>query len=36
MTVDIFAPGWDVWQWVEHDLEELRRKWNVTPAGSAR
>ena len=33
MTVDIFAPGWDVWDWVERDLEELRRDWNVTPAG---
>jgi hypothetical protein len=36
MTVDLFAPGWDVWQWVEHDLEELRRTWNVTPAGRLR
>ena len=33
MTVDIFDPKWDVWTWVEHDLEELRRQWNVTPAG---
>jgi hypothetical protein len=33
MTVDIFKPGWDLWDWVEHDLEELRREWNVTPAG---
>ena len=20
MTVDMFAPDWNVWQWVEHDL----------------
>ncbi len=33
MTVDIFDPKWNVWDWVEHDLEELRRDWNVTPAG---
>lgn len=33
MTVDIFKPGWDVWEWVERDLDELRRAWNVTPAG---
>lgn len=36
MTVDIFDPTWDVWAWVEHDLEELRRQWNVTPAGQSR
>jgi len=23
--VDLFAPGWDVWQWVEHDLEDAER-----------
>jgi ubiquinone biosynthesis protein Coq4 len=33
MTIDLFAPGWDFWQWVEHDLEALRRDWNVTPPG---
>jgi hypothetical protein len=33
MTVDTFAPGWSVWDWVEHDLEALRRAWNVTPPG---
>ena len=33
MTIDLFDPGWDVWQWVEHDLEALRRDWNVTPPG---
>ena len=26
MTVDIFAPDWNVWDWVERDLEELRRE----------
>lgn len=36
MTVDIFKPGWDVWEWVERDLEDLRREWNVTPAGPLR
>ena len=36
MTVDIFKPGWDLWEWVEYDLEELRREWNVTPAGPGR
>ena len=29
MTVDIFAPDWNVWDWVERDLEELRCEWNV-------
>jgi len=33
MTIDLFAPGWTVWGWVERDVEELRREWNVTPAG---
>ncbi len=33
MTVDIFDPKWNVWDWVEKDLEDLRREWNVTPAG---
>jgi hypothetical protein len=31
MMVDIFDPGWTLWDWVERDLEELRRDWNVTP-----
>jgi hypothetical protein len=35
MTVDIFKPGWNVWDWVEHDLEALRRAWNVSPPGLA-
>jgi len=33
MTVDLFAPGWDFWQWIEHDLEALRREFNVSPPG---
>ncbi|MDP1751906.1 MAG: hypothetical protein Q8L22_20845 [Reyranella sp.] len=33
MTVDIFAPGWSAWDWVERDLEELRRDWNIAPPG---
>jgi len=32
-TVDLFAPDWDVWQWVEHDLDDLRRTFNVPPVG---
>jgi hypothetical protein len=33
MTVDIFAPGWNFWEWIERDLEELRHDWNVAPSG---
>lgn len=33
MTVDIFDPQWNVWDWIERDLEELRRDWNVAPPG---
>jgi len=33
MSVDIFAPDWNVWDWVERDLQELRRAWNVAPPG---
>ena len=29
MTVDIFDSDWSVWDWIERDLEELRRDWNV-------
>jgi hypothetical protein len=36
MTVDIFAPEWEVWDWVDKDLEEVRRIFNVAPAGPAR
>ncbi|WP_425068260.1 hypothetical protein [Reyranella sp.] len=36
MTTDLFDPKWSVWDWVEHDLDELRRHWNVTPAGNRR
>ena len=36
MTVDIFDPTWSVWDWVEHDLDALRRQWNVTPPGNQR
>lgn len=36
MTVDIFDPKWSVWDWVEHDLDALRRQWNVTPPGNRR
>ena len=30
MTADTFAPGWSIWDWAEHDLDALRRQWNVT------
>lgn len=33
MPVDLFAPDWNVWDWVERDLDKLRRDWNVTPPG---
>jgi hypothetical protein len=33
VTMDIFDPKWNVWDWVQRDLEELRREWNVTPPG---
>jgi hypothetical protein len=33
MTVDIFAPDWNVWDWVELDLEDVRRRFNVSPPG---
>ncbi|TAJ91300.1 MAG: hypothetical protein EPO10_11185 [Reyranella sp.] len=36
MTVDLFDPKWNVWDWVEHDLDKLRRQWNVTPPGNRR
>jgi hypothetical protein len=36
MNIDIFDPGWRVWNWVEHDLEDLRRTFNVSPAGVPR
>ncbi len=36
MTADIFDPKWSVWDWVEHDLDALRRQWNVTPPGRPR
>jgi hypothetical protein len=36
MTVDIFAPDWNVWEWVDLDLEEVRRRFNVSPPGKPR
>lgn len=36
MTTDLFDPKWNVWDWVEHDLDELRRQWNVTSPGNRR
>jgi ubiquinone biosynthesis protein Coq4 len=31
MTVDIFDPKWNAWDWVEKDLEDVRRAFNVSP-----
>ncbi len=36
MTIDIFAPNWNVWDWVELDLEEVRHRFNVAPAVASR
>ncbi len=36
MAVDIFAPDWTVWDWAETDLKEVRRMFNVSPAGAPR
>jgi len=36
MTADLFDPKWNVWDWVAHDLDELRRRWTVTPPGNRR
>ena len=36
MTVDIFDPKWNVWDWVEMDLEDVRQRFNVSPAGKPR
>ena len=36
VTVDIFAPDWNVWEWVDEDLEEVRRTFNVSPASVPR
>lgn len=33
MTVDTFDPKWNLWDWIERDLEGLRRDWNVAPPG---
>jgi hypothetical protein len=34
IRTDIFGPEWQVWSWVERDLEELRATLDVSPAGS--
>jgi ubiquinone biosynthesis protein Coq4 len=36
MTVDIFAPDWNFWDWAEKDLEDVRRAFNVSPPGPVR
>ncbi len=33
IATDIFADGWQIWDWIERDLEELRAALSVTPAG---
>jgi len=32
-TVDTFAADWRLWDWVEHDLDDLRRRFNISPPG---
>jgi hypothetical protein len=32
MSVDIFAPDWNFWEWVEMDLEDVRHTFNVAPS----
>jgi hypothetical protein len=34
IRTDIFGPEWQVWSWVERDLEELRATLNVSSAES--
>src|SRR5262249_16002354 len=36
MTMDVFDPAWNVWDWVEKDLEALPGEWNVTAPGQPR
>ncbi|SKA13285.1 Ubiquinone biosynthesis protein Coq4 [Enhydrobacter aerosaccus] len=33
VKADLFSPDWQVWDWVERDLETLRLDLNVTPPG---
>ena len=33
VTADIFGPDWQVWDWAERDLENLRAVLNVRPLG---
>jgi hypothetical protein len=35
-TVDIFSPDWNFWDWSERDLGDVRRTFNVSPAGRPR
>jgi hypothetical protein len=35
-TVDIFDRNWTIWDWVDHDLEEVRQTFNVSSAGVQR
>lgn len=36
MTVDLFAPDWSFWDWIERDVDDLRREWHVSPPGRPR
>lgn len=36
MTADLFDPQWTVWEWVDKDLAEVRRRFNVSPPGPLR
>lgn len=30
-TVDLFGPDWNLWDWVEHDLDDLRGRFGIEP-----
>ena len=30
-AVDFFGPGWSAWDWVDHDIDDLRRQFNISP-----
>lgn len=36
VTVDLFAADWNVWDWVEVGLEDVRRSFNISPPGKPR
>jgi hypothetical protein len=34
IKADLFVEGWQVWHWIERDLEDLRAELGVTPPGT--